>query len=79
MKHERTGGCVCELQGKGKESRSTLEMQCAGVVLVVVAVVGVVWEGGTVRHSPTIVLVQRTMNSTFLRQWVKRLVRGAPF
>ena len=79
MKHERTGGCVCEPQGKGKKSWSTLEVQCTGVVLVVVVVVGVVLEGGTVRHSPTIVLVRRTMNSTFLRQWVKRLVHGAPF
>lgn len=78
MENERAGGWVSEPQGKRKKSSSTLEAQCTVMVLVVV-VVGVIWEGGTVRQSPTIILVQWTMNSTILRQWVERLVHGAPF
>lgn len=79
MENERAGGWVSEPQGKRKKSSSTLEAQHTLMVLGVVVVVGVVLEGGAVRHAPTVVLVQWTMNSTILRQWVERLVHGAPF
>lgn len=74
-------GGVSEPQGQREESPSTLETRHTLTVLVVVVVVGRVpiLEGGTVRHPPTVVLVQRTMNSTILRLWVERLVPGAPF
>lgn len=79
MENERAGGWVSEPQGERKKSSSTLETQCALVVLVVVVIIGVhVLERGTVRHSPTFAGVQWTMNSTILRQWVERLVHGAP-
>lgn len=81
MENERAGWWVSEPQGQRKKSSSTLETPCTLIVLVVVVVGGGVhvWERGTVRHSPTIVLVQWTMNSTILGQWVERLVHGAPF
>lgn len=80
MEGERAGWWVSAPQGKGKKSSSTLETPCTLKVLVVVVVVGGVHilERGTAGHSPTIVLVHWAMNSTVLRQWVERLVHGAP-
>lgn len=70
-----------EQQGQSKETSSTLEPQGTVIVVVVEVVIGgvAVVERGTVGHSPTVVLVQRTMHSTIVRQWVARLVHRAPF
>lgn len=81
-KNERVSGrMVAEPQGKRKKGSSTSETQLTTIILGMVAVVGCVhiWERGTVRHPPTVVLVQWAMNSTILRQWVERLMHRAPF
>ena len=80
MDNEGAGGWVSAPQGETKKGSSTLETQRPLVGLVVVVVIGVhVLERGTVRHSPTVVLVPRTVSSAIWRRGVERLVPGAPF